>query len=102
MGKVAKLIGVMARLSQKHGARFVVVMLPERGQVSAVSQAAYGGLDFDKPQLLFAEFFTQQNIAYLDLLSILRAAADNTALYYKYDSHFSVEGNCLAGRRIAK
>ncbi len=99
---VRKLIGAMARLSQEHRARFAVVMLPERGQVSAASQAAHGELDFDKPQRLFAEFFTQQNIAYVDLLPILRAAADHTALYFQYDSHFSVAGNRLAGREIAK
>ncbi len=100
--QVMNLIGAMVRLSQRHGARFVVVMLPERGQVSAASKATYGELDFDKPQRLFAEFFKKQNIAYLDLLPTLRAAADNTALYFQYDSHLSVEGNRLAGREIAK
>ncbi len=49
VGRVAKLIGAMARLSQQHGARFVVVIVPELAQGSAASQAAYGELDIDKP-----------------------------------------------------
>ena len=104
--KVKKLIIAMASLSQQRGAQFAVVMLPERQQISAVSPTAYGKLDFDKPQRLFAEFLTQQDIPYLDLLPILRGAAQDTAddvpLYYQYDSHFTVEGHRLSGREIAQ
>ena len=100
--QVKKLIAAMVHLCEQRGVRFVVVLLPERGQVSATSQAAYEELDFERPQRLLAEFFTQQQIPYLDLLSILRKAEDPAALYYRYDSHFTVEGNRMAGQEIAK
>lgn len=101
--KVEKLIAAMAKICDERGIPFVVAMIPERNQVYPAPDTVAEGLDFAKPQRLFAEYFKAKGIAYIDLLPEIRAAAETDEhLYYSKDSHFTPSGYDVAGRTIAR
>ena len=101
--KVKKLIVAMATMTQAQNARFVVAMIPERKQVYNDRGKGRQSLDYAKPQRLFAKFFTQEHIEYVDLLpAALAAAATDEPLYYTKDSHFTRAGYLVAGRELAR
>jgi hypothetical protein len=89
----------MAAMSKASDARFVVVMIPERSQVYPQSTTENKDLDYAKPQRLFANFFIEQKINYVDLLPAIKSAADQSSepLYYTRDSHFTRAGYLTAG-----
>ena len=101
--KVEKLFTAMASQSKAAGAKFMVVMLPERLQVYPKYRPERP-LDYDKPQRLFRDFFARTGIAYLDLLPIMRNVAQSSQepIYYERDSHFTRHGNEIAGNAIAE
>jgi hypothetical protein len=104
IAKVKKLIVAMAAMSKASDARFVVVMIPERSQVYPQSTTENKDLDYAKPQRLFANFFIEQKINYVDLLPAIKSAADQSSepLYYTRDSHFTRAGYLTAGRELAR
>ncbi len=99
--RVKKLMIAMSELSRAHGAGFAVVMLPTREQVDPAPYESLEGLDFDKPQRIFSEFFAEHEIAYLDLLPAMRAATDGNTFYYIDDSHWNARGHAFAAQAIA-
>ena len=98
--RVEDLFAAMAGLCRAHGATFLVVMIPTREQVPR--ELAIGGSprDWEKPQRLFAEFFTREGIAFIDLLPVLRGAAAGEPLYYVFDGHLTARGHAVAARAI--
>jgi hypothetical protein len=102
--RVEKLLTGMASIANAHDARFIVAMIPERNQVYIDEEAPHRALDLDKPQRIFAEFFTRSGIEYIDLLPAVRAAAARTdeELYYRRDSHFKAPGYRAVGEEIAR
>jgi len=100
--RVKKLMIAMSELSRAHGAGFAVVMLPTREQVDPAPYESLEGLDFDKPQRIFSEFFAEHEIAYLDLLPAMRAATDGNTFYYIDDSHWNARGHAFAAQAIAE
>lgn len=104
IAKVQKLLLAMAADAHSANARFVVAMIPERRQVYVDEAAANSALDYEKPHRLFAEFFSDNGIPYVDLLAPMRAAApaSDEELYYLKDSHFTRAGYRVAGEAIAR
>ena len=99
--RVKKLMLAMSELSRAHGVDFAVVMLPTREQVNPEPCESLEGLDFEKPQRIFSEFFAEQGIAYLDLLPAMREATDGNSFYYVMDSHWNARGQAFAAQEIA-
>lgn len=102
--KVEALISAMKTLSNQAGARFLVAMIPERNQVYPPAGGDEAALDYAKPQRLFAEFFSRENIEHIDLLPAMHRAAiaSDEPLYYSKDSHFTATGYAIAGKEIAE
>ena len=99
--RVKKLVLAISELSSTNGADFAVVMLPTREQVDPAPYESLEGLDFDKPQCIFSEFFAEHGIAYLDLLPAMRAATDGNIFYYIDDGHWNARGHAFAAQAIA-
>ena len=101
--KVKALLVGMSNLTRASGAHFVVAMIPERTQIYPKSIGENQDLDYAKPQRLFAKFFDEQNISYVDLLPEIKNAAQMNAepLYYTRDSHFTRAGYLVAGKELA-
>jgi len=102
--KVQKLILGMAEDAHGIAAQFVVVMIPERRQVYPDRESTERALDLAKPHRLFAEFFAGHGIPTVDLLPVMRAAAQTSddELYYRKDSHFTRSGYRAAGEAIGR
>ena len=102
--KVQKLILGMAEDTHGIGAQFVVAMIPERQQVYPGRKSAALALDLAKPHRLFAGFLAQHAIPTIDLLPVMRAAAETSDedLYYTKDSHFTRTGYRAAGEAIGR
>ncbi len=99
--RVKKLMIAMSELSRAHGADFAVVMLPTREQVYPAPFESLEGLDFEKPQRIFAEFFRERGIPYLDLLPAMRRSVTEESFYFVYDSHWNARGHAFAAQAIA-
>jgi len=91
------------------GARFLVVVIPQRNQVQreAYNRPLYdpelaGGLDWNLPEKRLQAFFAREGIDALLLLEVLRAAllSDPGALYAP-DFHLTGRAHVLAAQRIA-
>lgn len=95
----------LAEACREADVALVIVMIPAREQVLP-EQYSFAGLDYmqdadlEKPQRLFATFFEQEDIRYLDLLPLLRTA-DPAELYYPIDLHWTPKGTAWAARTIA-
>ncbi|HTY44474.1 MAG TPA: hypothetical protein VMD52_00565 [Patescibacteria group bacterium] len=97
---------------EARGARFVAVMFPVREQVYHglwKRQCDFFALNQDKFDLEYvidrlSDFFSKNDIAYLDLLPyfIFVAKTESKLLYFPRDiMHWDEDGNKLAGRAIA-
>ena len=92
-----KHIRAMRERAEKLGSRFGVVWLP--ADVYAYPRTP----PRDIP--LRAELqrrIQNSGIPSIDLLSVVNAQPDPTLLYIEGDGHFSVEGNAMAGREVAR
>ena len=84
----------IARTSRAHGAEFTVVLSPYAAQLS----------DELVPNPLNAElarFLTEQGVAVVDLLPMLRASAVSADSLYVDSVHFSARGNRVVGELLA-
>lgn len=89
---------------------FGVLLLPDELQVEdelwrSVSSAAGVPLERDLPQRLLAEWLTEQEIPFVDLLPALRSvpplADGKRHVYHVQDTHFNARGNAEAGKALA-
>jgi SGNH hydrolase-like domain, acetyltransferase AlgX len=108
--------GLILRLRQAveaHGARFVVVVMNGREEVSprrmeamrAFNPALAGAdLDPDKPNRLILGFLARRGIPTIPLLDPFRArfAADGKPGFFEWDSHWTSAGHALAAEEIAR
>jgi hypothetical protein len=100
-------------LAAGQGARLLVVVIATSAQVYPFleRQGATGpGYDLEQPNRVLRDFFEQEGIAYVDLLPAFRARADLSTrerldserdLYWRFDPHWSIKGNRLAGLIVA-
>ena len=76
-------------------------MIPRREQIDLQPDGRGGRRDWEKPQRLFAAFFTAQGIPFIDLLPVLRAAQAEGPVYFRFDAHWTVRGHVVAAGAIA-
>lgn len=98
----------LARQVEASGARFVVVLIPDEGQVDRelarrIARRSGFSLDLDRPQRRLVPWLEDRRIPHLDLLPLFRRRheAGGPQLYRFQDTHWSVEGNRLAGETLA-
>lgn len=102
----ARVVRDLGRDVEAHGARFVVLLIPDEAQVDAglrrrlLSPREREALDLDRPQRCLAAALDEADLPYLDLLPAFRAAAPQR-LYRPRDTHWNAAGNRLAGDRLA-
>jgi hypothetical protein len=96
----------------QRGSRLVVVIVgapeqvyPEAWEATLAANPAMQNInwDLDAPNRRLAEFLEAQNIPYLDLLPIFRAAAaqsDAPQLHFRHDQHWTEAGHQLAAEAI--
>jgi hypothetical protein len=107
--------GLLLRLRQvveAHGAKFVVVVLNGREEVSpARMQAAIrfhpelaAGVDADKPNWLITRFLARRGVSTIPLLAGFRAkySADAKPAYFDWDVHWAPPGHALAATLIER
>jgi hypothetical protein len=98
------LLREMRELCRAHGARLLLVLIPEQVQVEPEAKAQVLGLveaDYQTQGPLL-EFAARENIAALDLLPALRAEHERTGepLYYRQDRHFLPRAHEIAAAEI--
>lgn len=105
-------LGRFKALADNHGAKLLVMLIPEKIQVYP-SLIAPGPQDYDLdlPNRRVAAYLEKEGIPHLDLLPAFREAAgavegkrildDAKDLYWSRDEHWNVRGNRLAGRVLA-
>ena len=104
---VQRMFSEMQTLARERGVRFLVAMIPTREQLLPdeypFDDPPYSGnIDIDKPQRVFAEFFVDNGIDFIDLLPLFRAAERKDQLYFRVDSHLTPNGNDVTGRILAE
>jgi lysophospholipase L1-like esterase len=107
---------IVAQLNREvtaHGARLVVLLLPDRNQVEdgylARALQEYPAMmdykwDLDKPNRIMRQFLAEEQIPALEMLDEFQTRAQETGrpLYYPKDGHWNVEGQRLAGELLAQ
>jgi hypothetical protein len=90
------------RLAGERGARLSIVAIPTAEQVYAIHPAG-PGFDIGLPQAYIEKWAGEKNVAFLDLLPILREATRSSGRrpYLRYDVHFNDFGHRVAGDAIA-
>lgn len=98
----------LARQVEASGARFVVLLIPDEGQVDRalarrISRRSGWPLDLDRAQRRLVPWLRDRRIPHLDLLPLFRRRHDagGPRLYRVQDTHWSVAGNRLAGEALA-
>ena len=103
------LVAHMAGLTREAGARFLVVLIPYKGQVTregfAEAVKTLGGrteqFDIDEPQKRIQSALAERGIDHLDLLpAFRRAKAEGGSPYFEQDVHWTPEGHMLAAAAI--
>jgi hypothetical protein len=105
------LLGNLQAEVNAHGAQLLVVLIPSRVQVhdaqwqteiQAQPELQEYQWDLNKPNKMLGESLSGHGIDYLDLLPLLRAAAEsgNTDLYIIGDGHWNATGHREAARLI--
>ncbi|HEX2163848.1 MAG TPA: SGNH/GDSL hydrolase family protein [Thermoanaerobaculia bacterium] len=99
----------IARQVEASGARFVLLLIPDEGQVDRalarrIAERSGFALDLDRPQRSLLPWLADRRIPHLDLLPLFRRRheAGGPPLYRFQDTHWSVAGNRLAGQALAE
>lgn len=101
----------IGKLADKNGSKMLIVLIPNREQVYEFLRPEVGNIDWDFTNKKIQYFFKGKGVYILDLTPAFREFADQTPrkslnrekdLYWKYDGHWNIRGNHLAGLMIAK
>lgn len=107
--QVSAALAEIRDLCRRHGARLLVVVLPEEMQVSwDARRLAIESLpgyeprryDWEQPNRALAAELDELGVAYLDLYPTFREAGAEAVLYKPRDTHWNVRGNRLAAETI--
>ncbi|MGB9294480.1 MAG: hypothetical protein WCB64_14310, partial [Desulfobaccales bacterium] len=95
-----------------NGAQLLIVIIPTKEQVYPfLFDWKSAGLDRERPNKKLTTFFNRTGIKYIDLLPLFGKYADQRPrkflspskdLYWRYDGHWNIKGNDLAGLLVAK
>jgi lysophospholipase L1-like esterase len=102
------LLGELARRVEASGARYAVVLVPNRYQVDAALWRRHAqaleldeeAFDLETPQRRFAEWSRATGIAVVDLLPELRRRNVDNTFYYEQDAHWNAEGHRVAAEEL--
>lgn len=107
ISSVKTLLLATDRVTRDRNVPLLVVMMPAREQIrpsdyrfSEIPQM--GDYDINKPQRLFSRFFEEHDIAYLDLLPLLRERFSRETLYFPRNAHWTARGNEVVGEVVAE
>jgi len=99
-------------LAEQNGAQLLIVIIPTKEQVYPfLFDWKSAGLDRERPNKKLTTFFNRTGIKYIDLLPLFEKYADQRPrkflspskdLYWRYDGHWNIKGNDLAGLLVAK
>ncbi len=107
--EVSAALAEIRDLCRRHGARLLVVVLPEEMQVSwearKLAIEALPGYDprrhdWEQPNRALREELEKLGIAFLDLYPTFLEAGARSVLYKPRDTHWNVRGNRLAAETI--
>jgi hypothetical protein len=103
-GKVAQshdltlsIVAATRREVERQGARFFLMIVPDKGLAERNTCCADDALSRE-----VASFATRQGITYVDLAAAFGAQANQAALYYRQDIHFTTAGHRLVADTLAK
>ena len=102
VARVEDLFLAMDALCRGRGARLFVVIIPTLKQVNPEGPNGPGAPDWEKPQRLFAAFFAEHDIPFIDLLPALRAATAEEPVYFRFDAHWTPRGHVVVAQAIAE
>jgi len=102
------LLAQIALVAEAHHAKFLVVIIPWKEQVSVgrfrqISDYAaipLNRLCLNLPQRVVARFCRQRDITVLDLLPVFKEKSRSTKLFFQNDLHWTKEGHRLAADQI--
>lgn len=109
--RAQELLLQMRRQLQAHGARLVILAIPDRISIyeAWLRRAAHeagvppSALDPDQPERELARFCREQGIPLIQVAEPLRAAArTDPALYFHYDGHWTPVAHRIAAKQIAE
>jgi SGNH hydrolase-like domain, acetyltransferase AlgX len=109
MRQIFPVVDAIRATAEGGGARYVMVMHPDRTQVSLelareifahfdVDPARY---DLDQPQELLRSYCKQHDITCIDLLPVFRKNGLGESGYRLRDTHYNIRGNQVAAAAIA-
>lgn len=104
------LLAELARRVEASGARYAVVLVPDRYQVDAAlwrQHAERLGLDpaafdLEQPQRRFAEWSSETGIPVIDLLPELRRRNRDNSFYHLLDAHWNAAGHQVAAEALLR
>ncbi len=103
-------VAALKKLAEANHANLLMVLIPTNIQVYPFL-AAHEGIDLEKPDRILTRFLRAQGIDFIDLLPLMRTYADETPrsslnpdkdLYWRHNSHWSIQGNHLAGLLVSR
>jgi hypothetical protein len=107
--KTHMVINAMKKIATEQNFKLLFVLLPADIQFSIQAAIKYGDTYMppkDNPNFLqkrLIEFFSQNNIEYLDLYPMFKERQDKgEVLFLYYDPHYNNQGNHLVASEIAK
>lgn len=98
-------------IADSYESKLLVVIIPSKEQVYSFLSPSFENADWEYTNKRLADFFSCKKIEYLDLLPLFREYADQTTrklidvnkdLYWRYDPHWNIKGNYLAGLLVGK
>ena len=104
-------IAELRNFSETQGANFLVVIIPKKEHVYSFMLPSEEQEYQDSVRKRMITFFNNQGINYLDLKEGFQKEADLSPrpwldskkdLYWKYDGHWNINGNMLAGKLVSK
>jgi len=108
VNNVAHILLQMKTISERNGARFSIILLPDIVQVDlniqeraiALLGMRKSDFNFERPNELLAEFSRDNNIPCIDLLPYFKEGCNKDKLYLSRDCHWNEEGNRLSAEAI--
>jgi hypothetical protein len=95
-----RLIREFKRICDKHNVEFILMIIPHQNQLYNRGFLEDKGLDPDLPQQVITRFCKENNILYLDLLSLFRERPRDPRIYFEHDLHWNTFGHELVAQEI--
>jgi hypothetical protein len=106
--RVATILRLLDKSVTEHGARLVVLLIPDEPQVDAGLLAVLAGergtgladLDVERPQRRLRELCAEEGILCVDALSALRVRAAEDPVFHPHETHLNDRGHAILAERM--